>query len=137
MTLSFTIASEAATQCQPFLAVARAGRSLTLRTPIRSLYRQPLLRLTKQARGFHPSATWDSKLIIRAPPEALNYDGSSGVMRRFTKKVGDRIEMDEELGEIEKIKHILDVDSPTAGTITGLLVSPGDKVRPGQGLAVL
>lgn len=137
MALSFTIAGKATIQRWSFLAITRNIKRPVLRVPKRNLNRNLLLRLTEQARCFHVSTARNKRITIRAPPEVQNYDGSNGIMYRFVKQIGDRIEVDEELAEIEKIKHVLEVESNAAGTILELLVSAGDEVRPGEGLAVL
>ncbi|HKJ81360.1 MAG TPA: dihydrolipoyllysine-residue acetyltransferase [Ignavibacteriaceae bacterium] len=47
-------------------------------------------------------------------------------------KVGDKIEIDQSVIEIETDKATIEVPSNFTGIITGLKVKPGDKVKPGQ-----
>jgi pyruvate dehydrogenase E2 component (dihydrolipoamide acetyltransferase) len=47
---------------------------------------------------------------------------------------GDRVEIDQPVLEIETEKATLEVPSGVAGTVTEILVSPGDLIHPGQAL---
>ncbi|MGA7838075.1 MAG: 2-oxo acid dehydrogenase subunit E2 [Ignavibacteriaceae bacterium] len=47
-------------------------------------------------------------------------------------KVGDKIETDQSVIEIETDKATIEVPSNFTGIITGLKIKPGDKVKPGQ-----
>ena len=47
-------------------------------------------------------------------------------------KVGDKIETDQSVIEIETDKATIEVPSNFSGIITGLKIKPGDKVKPGQ-----
>lgn len=62
---------------------------------------------------------------------------SEGTLATFNKKVGDRVEADEEIASIETDKIDVPVNSPEAGLITELLVEEGDVVVVGQPLAML
>ncbi len=60
---------------------------------------------------------------------------SEGTLGSFLKKVGDKVELDETIAEIETDKVALEVPATAAGTITELLVSAGDSVAPGGVIA--
>ncbi|KAL7944565.1 hypothetical protein V8C42DRAFT_325192 [Trichoderma barbatum] len=92
------------------------------------------LFLSQQARGFSSSPNYSMKIVIQTP-ELPAYDDNQGRFAGFFKKASDHVEMDEEVGEVETAKIFVSINSPKAGTITKLLVSPGDCVREGQGIA--
>lgn len=64
-----------------------------------------------QARGFRPSPRGNARLVVKVPEFSsyFSLDGIHGEMRRFSKKVGDRVDADEGFGEVEtlKISHLL------------------------------
>lgn len=57
---------------------------------------------------------------------------SEGTLSQFSKKVGDRVERDEEIATIETDKIDVTVNATEAGVITELLVSEDDTVTVGQ-----
>ncbi|KZV87645.1 putative dihydrolipoamide S-succinyltransferase precursor [Exidia glandulosa HHB12029] len=62
---------------------------------------------------------------------------SEGTLKSWTKKVGDRVEQDEEVATIETDKIDVSVNSPQAGVITELLAKEEDTVTVGQDLFVV
>lgn len=94
------------------------------------------LFLSQQARRFSSSPNYSIKFVIQTP-QLPKYDDFHDRFAGFFKKVGDHVEMDEEIGEIETSRIFLPIYSPKAGTIIKLLVSPGDEVKEGQDLAIL
>jgi pyruvate dehydrogenase E2 component (dihydrolipoamide acetyltransferase) len=48
---------------------------------------------------------------------------------RWLKAVGDRVEEDEPLIEIETAKSVTEVGAPMGGTVAELLAAPGDTVE--------
>lgn len=69
--------------------------------------------------------------IIKTPPFAESV--SEGDVR-WSKKPGDRVVVDDILGEIETDKTAIPIHSPFAGTIIKFLVADGDKVIANQDL---
>ncbi len=58
-----------------------------------------------------------------------------GVLVHWLKAVGDRIEQEEELAEIETEKVAATVPSPTAGRIVELIAAEGDEIPVGDPIA--
>lgn len=88
--------------------------------------------------SFSTSSTlYTKQVVVIKAPQLFTYDGSHGSLREFSAKVGDRISKDQEIGEIDTIKLIYEIESPAAGILSKLLVSPGDEIRSFQGVALL
>ncbi|KAM3222882.1 dihydrolipoyllysine-residue succinyltransferase component of 2-oxoglutarate dehydrogenase complex 2 [Capsicum annuum] len=62
---------------------------------------------------------------------------SDGTLAKFLKNVGDRVEVDEPIAQIETDKVTIDVTSPEAGVIQKFVVKEGDTVEPGNKVAVI
>jgi 2-oxoglutarate dehydrogenase E2 component (dihydrolipoamide succinyltransferase) len=62
---------------------------------------------------------------------------SEGTLKQFSKKVGDYVELDEEIATIETDKIDVSVNAPAAGTIKELLANEEDTVTVGQDLVRL
>jgi 2-oxoglutarate dehydrogenase E2 component (dihydrolipoamide succinyltransferase) len=62
---------------------------------------------------------------------------TSGVVLRWTKKVGDYVKRDETLLELETDKATLEVPSPTAGVLTAQGVKEGDTVKIGASVGTI
>ena len=60
---------------------------------------------------------------------------TEGTIGSWLVKVGDTVEMDQALVEIETDKVAVEVPSPVAGRVTELLVGEGDSVAPGDAVA--
>ncbi len=58
-------------------------------------------------------------------------DQKSTIMFWF-KGVGERVNKDEELVEIQTDKAILDIESPATGKIVKILADAGDEIQDGQ-----
>jgi 2-oxoglutarate dehydrogenase E2 component (dihydrolipoamide succinyltransferase) len=59
---------------------------------------------------------------------------SEGTLKQFSKKVGDYVELDEEIATIETDKIDVSVNAPAAGTIKEFLANEEDTVTVGQDL---
>lgn len=70
--------------------------------------------------------------IVHTPPFAESI--TEGDVR-WDKEVGDKVELDEVIGEIETDKTALPINSPCAGVIEEFLVEDGDTVNKGDELA--
>jgi len=62
---------------------------------------------------------------------------SEGTLKQFSKKVGDYVELDEEIATIETDKIDVSVNAPAAGTIKEFLANEEDTVTVGQDLVRL
>lgn len=76
-------------------------------------------------------------MTIEIKVPVLGESVSEAEIANLTKKVGDRIEADELLAELETDKVTLEVNSPAAGVIKELRVSKGDTVQVDNIIAVL
>lgn len=95
---------------------------------------QPFLQCTAtpHLRLFSKSAVRYEETIVKVPQMAESI--SEGTLSSFSKKVGDSVELDEEIASIETDKIDVAVNATAAGVITELLVSEGDTVTVGQDL---
>lgn len=57
---------------------------------------------------------------------------SEGTLSLISKKIGDRVEQDEEIASIETDKIDVAVNAPEAGVVAEVLVGEGDVVKVGQ-----
>merc|ERR1719427_586988 len=82
-------------------------------------------------RWFHISGTRFEVVTVKCPPFAESI--SEGDVR-WEKAVGDQVEVDDTVAEVETDKTGIPIPSPVAGTIEALLVEDGDTVKPGMDL---
>merc|ERR1719427_2102388 len=82
-------------------------------------------------RWFHISGTRFEVVTVKCPPFAESI--SEGDVR-WEKAVGDQVEVDDTVAEVETDKTGIPIPSPVAGTIEALLVEDGDTVQPGMEL---
>lgn len=87
------------------------------------------------SRFFGTSLPQHERITVKVPPMAESI--SEGTLATIHKQVGEEVEIDEELANIETDKIDVAVNAPQAGQIMELLVSEGDLVETGQDLAVL
>ncbi|UNI23705.1 Dihydrolipoyllysine-residue succinyltransferase [Purpureocillium takamizusanense] len=76
-----------------------------------------------------------AELVVKVPQMAESI--SEGTLSQLLKKVGDRVEPDEELATIETDKIDVSVNAPEAGVVAKVLVQEGDTVTVGQDLVQL
>ncbi|KAM8705668.1 hypothetical protein ACLKA7_010038 [Drosophila subpalustris] len=81
--------------------------------------------------SFHTTSNLCSAQVVKVPPFA---DSITEGDIKFTCKVGDSFGADEAVMEIETDKTTMPVPAPFAGSVTEILVSDGDTVKPGQEL---
>ncbi|CAN4103997.1 unnamed protein product [Withania somnifera] len=62
---------------------------------------------------------------------------SDGTLAKFLKNIGDRVEVDEPIAQIETDKVTIDVTSPEAGVIQKFVAKEGDTVEPGNKVAII
>ncbi|KAK4355229.1 hypothetical protein RND71_024200 [Anisodus tanguticus] len=62
---------------------------------------------------------------------------SDGTLAKFLKNIGDRVEVDEPIAQIETDKVTIDVTSPEAGVIQKFVAQEGDTVEPGNKVAII
>ncbi|SDE95142.1 Biotin-requiring enzyme [Paracoccus isoporae] len=62
---------------------------------------------------------------------------SEGTVTDWMKKVGDRVEEDEPLAEIEAEKATQELESPATGILTEILVQKGEEAKVRSVLAII
>src|SRR5690554_7400968 len=67
----------------------------------------------------------------------MGFDMQEGKLVRWLKKVGDRVDRNEPVAEIETDKAVMEIEAFEAGTITRLLVEEGQDVPVGTPIAEL
>lgn len=82
-------------------------------------------------RLFHSSRSCLESVTVKCPPFAESI--TEGDVR-WEKAVGDTVELDEPVAEVETDKTGIPITSPTAGVVEELLVEDGDTVTPGMAL---
>ena len=104
------------------------------------LRRRPgvVLQARTEAAPAAPTPAQDTprRIVIQAPLNGLYYDRSSPEAAPFV-QVGDHVETGQVVGLIEAMKVFNEIHAETAGTVTALLVEPGDMVQSGQDLIAL
>jgi biotin carboxyl carrier protein len=60
-----------------------------------------------------------------------------GSLWRIVAEVGQRVEEDETIMVLESMKMEIPVTSPISGTVTAILVQPGEVVQEGQTVAIV
>eukprot|EP00658_Telonema_sp_P-2_P024577 TRINITY_DN19876_c0_g2_i4.p1 TRINITY_DN19876_c0_g2~~TRINITY_DN19876_c0_g2_i4.p1 ORF type:complete len:430 (+),score=132.30 TRINITY_DN19876_c0_g2_i4:171-1460(+) len=108
---------------RPMVRAAAARYSVVAARP--TAPKNPSLTLT---RAF--SASGD--VTVDVPP--MGESITEGTVVTFLKQVGEAVEMDEPVLQIETDKVTVDVPSPQAGIITGFLAEEDDEVEVGQAL---
>ncbi|EJU02300.1 dihydrolipoamide succinyltransferase [Dacryopinax primogenitus] len=104
--------------------------SLALQSSARRSSRVTRSAVTFQLAGFRTSAL--AQEIVKVPQMAESL--TEGTLKSWTKKVGDRVEQDEEVAVIETDKIDVTVNAPKAGRIKHLLAAEEDTVEVGQDL---
>src|SRR5262249_21665395 len=64
-----------------------------------------------------------------------NAEGTQATVLRWCKRVGDSVEKDEPLLELETDKVTVEIASPASGELTEILKAENEEVQPGQILA--
>ena len=67
----------------------------------------------------------------------LEQEGTKSVVRAWLKKIGDRVEANEPIVELETDKVAVEVPSPAAGVLTEILLDVDAEARPGAVLGML
>jgi len=62
---------------------------------------------------------------------------SEATIVRWLKNVGDRVEKDEALLEIETAKSTVEVEAPASGTLTQILAEVDEEIEVGVEIAVI
>ncbi|PRW33154.1 dihydrolipoamide acetyltransferase [Chlorella sorokiniana] len=83
--------------------------------------------------GFHNARQLLSSLQVKIP--ALGESIADGTVAAVLKQVGDRVEEDEPILQIETDKVTVDVRAPKAGIVEAILVKPDDNVEVGHVVA--
>ncbi|MBO6730391.1 MAG: 2-oxoglutarate dehydrogenase complex dihydrolipoyllysine-residue succinyltransferase [Maricaulis sp.] len=86
------------------------------------------------AQGAAPAAA-PSGAVTDATVPQMGESVTEGTIGSWLVGVGDTVEVDQALVEIETDKVAVEVPSPVAGTVTELLVGEGDSVAPGDAVA--
>jgi pyruvate dehydrogenase E2 component (dihydrolipoamide acetyltransferase) len=68
---------------------------------------------------------------------SLGADMEAGTLVTWRRGVGDRVERDDVIAEVETQKGIIEVEVFSSGTVERLLVEPGQKVPVGTALAII
>ncbi|KIJ36915.1 hypothetical protein M422DRAFT_232124 [Sphaerobolus stellatus SS14] len=106
------------------LSVARSSKVLSHQNAVRSM-------LSTRSK-FHTSARLLEAETVKVPQMAESI--SEGTLKQWQKKVGDFVELDEEVATIETDKIDVSVNATTAGKIVELLANEDDTVTVGQDL---
>ncbi|XP_024528133.1 dihydrolipoyllysine-residue succinyltransferase component of 2-oxoglutarate dehydrogenase complex 1, mitochondrial isoform X2 [Selaginella moellendorffii] len=80
-------------------------------------------------RGF--AAGGEGDIIVPSMGESI----SDGSLASFSKQVGDAVNVDDVIAQIESEKVTIDVRSPVAGTLKEIVVKVGTTVKPGDKIA--
>ncbi|KAF8591355.1 dihydrolipoamide succinyltransferase [Ramaria rubella] len=97
------------------------------------LYSKNAVRAMVAARSqFHTSTLLLEPLTVKVPTMAESI--TEGTLKQWQKKVGERVEQDEEVATIETDKIDVSVNAPQAGKVIELLVNEEDTVSIGQDL---
>ncbi|XP_002131280.2 dihydrolipoyllysine-residue succinyltransferase component of 2-oxoglutarate dehydrogenase complex, mitochondrial [Ciona intestinalis] len=88
-------------------------------------------QLTRQQRLFHITAPKFEEVTVNCPPFAESITSGDIV---WEKAVGDSVEIDEMVAEIETDKTTIPIPAPSSGVIEELLVEEGATVTPGTPL---
>ena len=112
-----------------FSSIASSDNCFNVKAPLSysSVNFVPSLNKLSQ-RHFHVSRTHFEIVTVNCPQFAESI--SEGDVR-WEKAVGDTVEADEAVAEIETDKTGIPIPSPSAGTIEALLVEDGSTVQPG------
>ncbi|KAA8526992.1 hypothetical protein F0562_008779 [Nyssa sinensis] len=110
------------------------GRTMSL-TPMREVVAslQPGLTTQIQSRLFSS----DNGDLVDAVVPFMGESISDGTLAKFLKNLGDRVEVDEPIAQVETDKVTIDVASPEAGVIQEFVAKEGDTVEPGTKIAVI
>jgi len=120
------------------LRVAASRTFATCRVPARAspslanvVKRPASMRGLQQVAGARAYCA-GAQTTVEVPP--MGESITEGTVVTFLKNVGDFVEMDEPVLQIETDKVTVDVPSPQSGTITGFLAEEDDNVEVGQPL---
>ncbi|OBA28470.1 dihydrolipoamide succinyltransferase [Hanseniaspora valbyensis NRRL Y-1626] len=102
-----------------------------------SLVNKRLLLSTANKKIINTNLTLKCFQSISVKVPTMAESLTEGSLKSYTKAVGDFIDQDELLATIETDKIDVEVNSPSAGTITKLSFKPEDTVTVGEELAVL
>ncbi len=87
-----------------------------------------------EAKAEAPAADAGSATIDATVPQ-MGESVTEGTIGSWLVSVGDQVEVDQALVEIETDKVAVEVPSPAAGIVAALLVNEGDSVAPGDAVA--
>jgi len=87
----------------------------------------------QQSKPAQPTSSSKPQIVEFALPE-LGENISSGDLLSVMVKVGDRIEVDQPVVELETDKATIEVPSSVAGVVKSVLVKPGTKLKVGQAI---
>lgn len=62
---------------------------------------------------------------------------SEATIVRWIKNIGDRVEKDEPIAEIETAKSTVEVEAPVSGILTAILANVDDEVEVGSEIATI
>ncbi|EYU18214.1 hypothetical protein ABFS82_10G069900 [Erythranthe guttata] len=118
-----------------FCHLPLAGRTMSL-VPKREVvgYLQQDVNMQIWSRSFSSNADGDT---VEAVVPYMGESITDGTLAVFLKKVGDRVEVDEAIAQVETDKVTIDVNSPEAGVIQEFIAKEGDTVEPGAKVAII
>lgn len=101
-------------------------------SPIRGVFHE---EATMQTWRCSFSSDSGDTVDVVVPPLAESIE--DGTLAKFLKRVGDKVNVDEPIAQIETDKVTIDVSSPESGVIVKLLANEGDTVEPGHKIAII
>ncbi|KAF5357649.1 hypothetical protein D9758_007541 [Tetrapyrgos nigripes] len=116
------------------IAIARGRASLNSRTALSMSRGWETASVRVRKAKFHSTNLLQAE-TVKVPQMAESI--TEGTLKTWVKKVGDSVNVDEEVATIETDKIDVSVNAPTSGTIKELLANEEDTVTVGQDLFVL
>ena len=76
-------------------------------------------------------------MAVHIPMPKLNETGENAIIEQILVQVGDAVEEGQAVIEVEMEKAVVEIESPHAGTVSGIHVAKGDEIAVGTVLIEL